>query len=102
MEINSVFDALHSERKYQKRRWGHRQPDGSMVETQHTTGNFICFMRHYLEQANSRLSTVSGEAAALEELRKVVTLGVACFEQHGINPRDLSKAVINGHDGGMA
>jgi hypothetical protein len=32
-------------------------------------------------------------------MRKVVALGIACFEQHGIAPRDLSAGVVNGHDG---
>lgn len=93
-----VISAISSERNYQKRRWGRRQHDGTFVEQFNTVGNFVVYMRHYLAEAEKALSTKSGPHAALEELRKVVTLGVACFEQHGIRMRPSEGPVINGHD----
>lgn len=94
-----IFDAIDSERDYQVRRWGRRQPDGSFKESQRSVGDYLTFMRHYLNEADTGLSVASSDVVALEMLRKVVTLGVRCFEEHGIKPRDPNTLVVNGHDG---
>lgn len=96
-----VFEAIQSERDYQVRRWGVRQPDGSFKENEHTVGDFMGYMKYYLDEAFKEGSTKSGTEPALEALRKVITLGVACFEQHGVRPRLVTvlTSVINGHDG---
>lgn len=95
----NVFHALDTERDYQLRRWGFRQPNGTMREAEHSVCDFITYMQHYMTKTLAAASEVAGNDAALEMMRKVVALGVACFEQHGIAPRDLTKPVINGRDG---
>jgi hypothetical protein len=72
-----VYAALDSEREYQARRWG---------EHAHSVTEFLVYMRDYVEEA---LHTVTREAdpmaaaVALDNVRKVAALGVACMEQHG-------------------
>lgn len=98
LDFESVMKAIESERKYQVRRWGTRQFNGSFVETQHTVCEYMVYMKYYLDEAFKEASTKVGDKDALEVLRKVVTLGVACFEQHGVKPRVVG-SIVNGRDG---
>lgn len=100
--VTSVLNAILSERSYQIRRWGWRQPDNSFVETQHSVHAFTMFMEDYLNEAKHILSREAEPAChekALDAIRKVVTLGIACFEQHGVKERDPNATVVNGRDG---
>lgn len=78
-----VYDAIDSEREYQERRWGgHR----------HEAESYCLFMEDYLQQARHQASrtdfTIDSELRAyLDTIRKVVTLGVACMEEHGAPQR---------------
>lgn len=102
MHRNDVFHALDSERFYQRRRWGFRQPDGSFLEAPHSIEEFTLYMQDYLTEAIrqlSRLPEPDARTVATDTLRKVVTLGVACFEQHGVACRDVMIPVTNGRDG---
>lgn len=103
MDRQTVYTGIDGERAYQKRRWGDRQPDGTMKEDEPSVAAYLVFMQHYLNEATKELSTKSGEDAALHDLRKVVALGVACFEHHGmpfrqLPPTNCVNGVINGHD----
>lgn len=102
MTRDDVFKAINTERDYQQRRWGHRQANGVFVEHVHTTHAYVLFMQDYLEEARKILSR-NEEPQCWEEvlgtLRKVVTLGVACFEQHGVPSRNPDAPVVNGRDG---
>jgi len=94
-----VLTAIFSERDYQRRRWGSRQEDGSMLEDSHSVGDFIVYMQVYMNEVLQKATTHPNDEEALKSMLKVVTLGVACFEQHGISPRDISGCVINKRDG---
>jgi hypothetical protein len=94
--------ALVSEREYQLKRWGVRLGDGSFSEVRKSIEEFVLYMEDYLHEARhqlSRLPEPEARQVALATLRKVVTMGVACFEMHGIEPRDPKALVINGRDG---
>ncbi len=99
METRQVFESLLGERTYQKRRWGHRQEDGSYVESSHSVCDYLVFMQDYLTDTLRRASREDGYEGALDSLRKVVALGVRCFEEHGCPLRDLRMPVINAKDG---
>jgi hypothetical protein len=81
-QINQdVLSALHDERVYQNRKWG-------TVNTHpHEVGGYLTLMRKLLRDAEDAWQSNRGDALALDELRKVVAVGVACFEQHGVVPR---------------
>jgi len=77
-----VYAAIDSERAYQDRRWN---TGTTTTGGQHSVTEFLVFMRDYIEEA---LHTVSRNAEpgasekALENVRKVTAMGVACMEQH--------------------
>lgn len=92
MKRDDVYAALDIEREYQQRLWGEdgsRRPPFPVAGEgpKHSVGNWIVFMRHYLRRAEDNLTTKSGHYDALDELRKVAALAVACFEQHGVPGR---------------
>jgi hypothetical protein len=72
-----------------------------MLESAHSIEDFILYMEDYLEEARkiiSRNSEPECVPQTLDVLRKVATLAVSAFEQHGVSMRDLSKPVVNGRD----
>lgn len=81
----AVFNALSDERVFQDRKWG--APD----KHPHEVGGYLTIMRKLLGDAETAWSTKRGDAGALDELRKVCAVGVACMEQHGI----VARAVID-------
>jgi len=97
-----VYAAIDSERDYQIKRWGYRQCNNHFEEADHGVCDYIVYMHHYLDLAIEKASTEAGNDAALEMLRKVVTLGVACFEHNGIRPRNPDHQVVNARDGQVA
>lgn len=78
----SVYRALNEERDYQDSKWG-----GQVHDRGHEVEAWLIYMQAYLNKAINRVSTEKGAQGALEEMRKVVALGIACFENHGVPPR---------------
>jgi hypothetical protein len=98
----SIVGAVDGERAYQRAAWGRREvgEDGreSFVEDRHEVPAFILFLEHHLAMARSFAAGSSGDYMALDQLRKVAALCLACFEQHGVPSRILD-AVVNHRDG---
>jgi hypothetical protein len=80
--MTEVFSAIHDERVYQDRKWGN--PD----QHPHEVGGYITLMRKLLADAEVAWCTSRGDDGALDELRKVVAVGFACMEQHGVVERE--------------
>lgn len=80
-----VYSIIDTEREYQDIRWGGKEHD-----SQHGVEAYILYMQHYLNKAAKAISTKEGVYGGLENLRKAVALGVACFEVHGVPPRTLT------------
>lgn len=76
-----VYSAINDERVYQDRKWG------TIEEHPHEVGSWLTIMRQLLSDAERAYANGRGDAVALDELRKVVAVGVACMEQHGVVPR---------------
>lgn len=86
-----AFSVIDTERAYQNMRMVR---DGSTADDEHphTPEEFLLYMEHYMHLAREVASTVWGpecKPQLLDVMRKVVTLGVACFEQHGCPPRKM-------------
>jgi len=82
-----IFAAIEGERLYQDSRWN---PETTSSGGKHDLGAWILFMEDYLQEARSQISRGADPAAsdlALHTLRKVVTMGVAAMEQHGVRFR---------------
>jgi hypothetical protein len=72
-----VLNAVHDERVFQNRKWG------TIAEHPHEVGGYLTIMRKLLAEADVAWSSNRGDVGALEEIRKVVAVGIACMEQYG-------------------
>ncbi len=82
-----VFDAIDSERAYQDRKWG------TIQEHPHEVGGYLALMEVHVRRAMEAWAGANTDAAALECLRKVLAIGVACAEQHGMPGRSRTQPV---------
>lgn len=76
-----VFNAIKSERTYQDHKWG------TIKNRPHDVGTWLLIMRVLMNKAEYAYASGIGEVETLNELRKIVSVGVACMEQHGIIQR---------------
>lgn len=76
-----VFSAVSDERVFQDRKWG------TIEDHPHEVGSWLTIMRQLLNDAECAYISQRGDFGAIDELRKVVAVGVACMEQHGVVPR---------------
>lgn len=74
----NVYAAIDSERDLQDRKWG------TVGAHPHEVGAWITIMRKLLRDAEQSWASASDDRPALIELRKVIAVGVACCEQHGV------------------
>lgn len=82
-----VYRAIDSERAYQDSRYN---PATTTTGGLHTVSEWILYMEQYLHEARRLVSTqVDPKASddALEFVRKVTAMGVACMEQNGAPQR---------------
>ena len=78
-EMNrEVLSAVHDERVFQNRKWG------TVDEHPHEVGGYLTIMRKLLTDAEAAWASNRGDEGALDEIRKVVAVGFACMEQHGV------------------
>lgn len=83
-----VYDALDSERSYQQRRWpGDASKGEANAGRGHEIASWLCYMQSYLNEAINLASHNSPETIALDAVRKVAAMGVACMEEHGAPKR---------------
>ena len=76
-----VFNAIQGERQYQDEKWG------NPIDRPREVGTYLTLIRKLLHDAEVAYATSNGDQECLDELRKVVAVGFACFEQHGIPSR---------------
>lgn len=88
-----AFEAIDSEREYQDRKWG------SLSEHSHEVGGWLSLMRVHLARANDAWASNSDDREALRELRKVLAIGTACAEQHGLEARSNTQPVESKRSG---
>jgi hypothetical protein len=87
-----VYEAVDTEREYQQLRWG---TDG-IDNGQHPVGSYLTLLDTYLRQAQDAWSTNVGNEPALNAIRKVAGIAVACMEQNGAPLRNLENVVPAG------
>lgn len=69
-----VYDILSEEREYQDEKWG-----GSIHDKSHTLGEWLLFIRKYLNDAENAMYD-GDEEAAKNAIRKITALGIASME----------------------
>jgi hypothetical protein len=72
-----VLNAIQEERVYQNRKWG------TVEQRPHEVGAWITIMRSLLSRAETAWASSKGDTGALDEIRKVAAVAIACMEQHG-------------------
>jgi hypothetical protein len=77
-----VFAAINGEREYQTGKWG-----GESYDRWQSIGDWLAYMRHYLNMAEAAHTTSDDRNAPLIQIRKVAALAVACMEVHGAPKR---------------
>jgi hypothetical protein len=89
---SEVYAALDSERAYQDQRWTASNTKGSPDQKrQHSIEEWITYMEDYLSDAKHILSREEYPACderAVQIMRKVTAMGVACMENHGAPRRE--------------
>jgi hypothetical protein len=81
MKRKEVYRAIDTERDFQDRKWG------TIQEHPHEVGGWITLMRKLLNDAEVEWSTRASDYQAMQEIRKVIAVGFACCEQHGVETR---------------
>lgn len=84
--LEEIFAAIRGEREYQ---------DSKGVATDgqphsHELEGYVLYMDDYLRELKTQMSRIWGPEAkeqGLHTLRKVVTLGVAAMQEHGVRHR---------------
>ncbi len=86
-----VFEAINGERHYQETKWG------DLVDHPQSVGAYLTLMRVHLSRAENAWAGANNNIEALDCLRKVLAIGVACGEQHGMprRPDQLPTLRIN-------
>lgn len=87
MKQQTVFEAITSEREYQDRKWG------TPAEHPHEVGGWLTLMAVHLRRAQEAWAGANNDVEALASLRKVLAVGVACGEQHGLRGRARAQPV---------
>jgi hypothetical protein len=87
MNRTKVYEIIDSERYYQERKWG------TINQHPHEVGAYLTLMDVHLSRAKEALAGRADDYGALEALRKVIAIGVACAEQHGMPGRSPDQPV---------
>ncbi len=86
-ERSEVYAAIDGERAYQAERWNENT---TTSKGNHSVTEFLVYMRDYVEEALHHVSRNADPGAqefALNSVRKIAALGVACMEQNGVRLR---------------
>lgn len=83
-----IISAIESEIDYQNLLW-----KGDAGKN-HSIAAWILFMEHHLAEARKIASTTSPETPALDHIRKCVTLGVRCMDEHGAPLRVIPESLL--------
>ena len=85
MSQTDVFQEIILERIYQDSKWG------TIEDHPHEVGSWLVIMDRLLAKAKNGYMTSVGDYTALNEIRQIVAVGIACMEQHGVPSRIKSR-----------
>ena len=85
MKREDVYKIIDSERDYQESQWaGHN----------HEVGAYLTMLRYYLTDAERAWTKNNGDGPALDVIRKIGSIAVACMEEHGVEKRVINLNTI--------
>lgn len=77
MKRKDVYVVIDGERNYQDQKWG------TIDQRPKQVGSWLTLMRAILTKAEMEWAHSNGDHFALEEIRKLAAVAIACMEQHG-------------------
>jgi hypothetical protein len=77
----SVYNLVTEERQYQNRKFGTSNP--------HEVCEWLALMQAHLNRAQEACVGTEDNRGALDELRKIIAIGMACAEEHGMPSRTI-------------
>lgn len=80
-----IFNEIRIERDFQDAKWG------TLSERPHEVGAWLLLMQRQLQKAQEGWATQPHDRLALDAIRQLLALGVACFELHGMEGRNESE-----------
>jgi len=80
MKREDVYKLIDSERDYQESRWQ------ASDDKETSVAEWLIYIEHHVEQAKSAIYNIHKDEA-LEHIRKLTALGVACMEHNETKPR---------------
>jgi hypothetical protein len=81
MDRNEVYQVLNAERAYQESKWS------SNENRDETVADHLLTIEVYLLHAKHELGQNADPIKALENVRKLTAVGVACMEKYGVPER---------------
>ena len=81
--LAGALRAVGEERAYQDGKWG------AVAEHPHEVGAWLLVMEKCLNDAKLAWAGSRGDTGALHGIRKVIAVGLACAEQHGLPSREV-------------
>ena len=100
--VNEVWDALMSERSYQKMKWNHSASSGQPGNGERTIDEYALYITEYAAQLRHLAGTALDPKEKLDAVRKVTALGMACMEEHGAPLREWERLESNSLSGASA
>jgi hypothetical protein len=89
---DEVYFAVDSERDYQEALWNSATTSS---EGKHSVEEWLMYISDYVQEAQhilSRRSRQEADPKALDNMRKIAAMAVACMEQNGCSPREAPDA----------
>lgn len=87
MTREEVYALINGEREYQERTGEERGWGGGEGASNHSVGDFLVMLDVYCQRAKDAWASNTGDEAALDMVRKVAGISVACMEKHGAPAR---------------
>jgi hypothetical protein len=84
MKRTEVYKLIDGERDYQDNKWNHTKEQ----DKAHSVADWLLFIEYHLNEANHDIYMLNRNGA-LEEVRKIAALCVACMEYNETRGRKL-------------
>ena len=82
MKRTEIYDLIDNERAYQEKRW--------VNEPIHSPTEYLAYISEYVRIGNTLATFEDNEVVnpkIMDVMRKIIALGVACAESHGLPER---------------
>jgi len=94
MERTEVYKNIDKERKYQDLKWDQRRTKDDVADADKAVAEWLNYMECHLSEAKKGVYNLDTNEA-LEQIRKVVALGVRALEIHGCPERAIPEELLN-------